>query len=384
MNRIYLDHNATTPVRAEALEAALPYMERHFGNPSSVHWAGSEAREALEEAREDLASLVRAAPREIIFTSGGSESNNLALKGVLEAAGNDRQHLVITAVEHAAVFECAQHLERQGVQVTMVPADSAGIVVPDAIAQAITGDTVLVSAIHANNETGTMLPIGEIGRVCRERGVIFHTDAVQVVGKLPVDLRELPVDLLSISGHKLGALKGIGALFVRGGTALTGQIHGGPQERRRRAGTENVAGAVSLGAAARLATGGVSAHAEEMRRLRDRLWDGIQKSVPDVVQNGHPALCLPNTLNVSFPGADGETVLVGLDLEGVAVSSGSACSTGSLEPSRVLLAMGLDERAALSSVRFSMGAGNTLEEIERTLALIAPIVARARRASAPA
>lgn len=384
MNRIYLDHNATTPVRAEALEAALPYMDRHFGNPSSVHWAGSEAREALEEAREDLALLVGAMPREIVFTSGGSESNNLALKGVLEAAGPERRHLVITAVEHASVFESAQHLERQGVQVTIVPADGAGIVAPGAIAQAITNDTVLVSAIHANNETGTMLPIGEIGRVCRDRGVVFHTDAVQVIGKLPVDLRDLPIDLLSMSGHKFGALKGIGALFVRGGTSLTGQIHGGPQEGRRRAGTENVAGAVSLGAAAGLAARGVSAHTEEMRRLRDRLWDGIQKSVPDVVQNGHPSSCLPNTLNVSFPGADGETVLVGLDLEGVAVSSGSACSTGSLEPSRVLLAMGLDERAALSSVRFSMGAGNTLEEIERTLALIAPVVERARRASAKA
>ncbi len=381
MKRVYLDHNATTPVRSEALEAALPHLTRHFGNPSSFHWAGSVAREAVDTAREQVAALLWAAPLEIVFTSGGTESNNLALKGVLEAQGPERRRIVISAAEHASVYEAARHLEAQGARLTTVPVDGAGRVSAEAVVAAITPDTALVSIHHANNETGTLQPMEAIGRACRERGVPFHTDAVQAAGRIPLDLRVLPVDLLSLSGHKMGGMKGAGALYVRAGTPLAGQTDGGPQERRRRAGTENVVALVALGVASRLALEAISTEPPRLRALRDRLWEGIHARVPAALCNGDHGNCLPNTLNVRFPGADGETLLMGLDLEGVAASAGSACSTGSLEPSRILLAMGLDRSEARGSIRFSLGAGNTDEDVDRVLDLLPPLVARAGEAA---
>ncbi|MDP3939356.1 MAG: cysteine desulfurase family protein [Deltaproteobacteria bacterium] len=381
MKRFYLDHNATTPVLPEALEAALPHLTRHFGNSSSFHWAGSVAREAVDTAREQVAALLCAAREEIIFTSGGTEGNNLALKGVLEAQGGERRHLVISAAEHASVFEAARHLEAQGARLTIVPVDGAGRVSAEAVAAAITPDTALVCIHHANNETGTLQPVEAIGRACRERGVPFHTDAVQAAGRIPLDLRALPVDLLSLSGHKMGGMKGAGVLYARAGAPLVRQTDGGPQERRRRAGTENVAALVALGVASRVALEALPTEPLRLCALRDRLWEGVRARVPDAVRSGDAAHCLPNTLNVRFPGADGETLLMGLDLEGVAASAGSACSTGSLEPSRVLLAMGLDRNEARASIRFSLGPESTDEDVERVIDLLPPLVAGAREAA---
>ncbi len=379
MNRIYLDHNASTPVRPEILEAAFPYLKDQFGNPSSVHWAGSASRVAVDEARERVAAFLGADRDEIVFTSCGSESNNLAIKGVLQKSGASRRHLVVSAVEHPSVLETALELQAQGYRVTVVPVDGRGVLEPEAIAEAITSETGLVSVMFANNETGTILPVARIGEICRERGVPFHTDGVQAVGKIPVDLRALPIDLLSISGHKLNALKGVGALYVGRGISLARQLDGGPHERRRRAGTENVPGIVSLGAAASLAGRDLTTSADLYRKLRDHLWEEINRCIPDVRLNGHPTERLPNTLNVSFLGASGESVLMGLDLEGIAVSSGAACSTGSLSASHTLLAMGLDEQSARSAIRFSLGWGNRSEDISATLDVLPGIVERARR-----
>jgi cysteine desulfurase len=381
VNRIYLDHNASTPVRPEILEAAFPFLKENFGNPSSVHWAGSAARVAVDEARERVAAFLGAEPEEIVFTGGGTESNNLAIKGMLPTGGAGRTHLVVTAVEHPSVLETALDLEERGISVTVVPVDGRGSLKPEAIGEAITPETVLVSAMFANNETGTILPIARIGEICRERGVPFHTDAVQAAGKVPIDLRALPVDMLSISGHKVNAFKGVGALYVRRGTSLGRQLAGGPHERRRRAGTENVPGIVSLGAAAMVAGRDLLPSADVYRKVRDHLWEEVARRIPDVHLNGHPVARLPNTLNVSFLGASGESVLMGLDLEGIAVSSGAACSTGSLHASNTLLAMGVDEESARSAIRFSLGWGNRSEDVEATLAVLPGVVERARRAS---
>jgi cysteine desulfurase len=385
MKRVYLDHNATTPVRPEVLEAALPYLgggpDGRFGNPSSPHLEGSQAREAIEEARERVAALLHAEPAEIVFTSGGTESDGLAIRGALEARGG-RSHLVTTAVEHPAVLEAAARARGAGTRVTILPVDSHGLVDPAGVEAALTPDTALVSVMAANNETGTLLPVAEIAAICRSRGVPFHTDAVQAAGKVTIDLAKLPADLLSISGHKLNAFKGTGALYVRRGTRLARQIDGGPQERRRRAGTENVAGIVALGAAADLAGRDLAPRAEALAAMRDFLWEGIAREVPGARLNGHPERRLPNTLNVRFDGVPAESLLVALDLEGIAVSAGSACSTGSLEPSRVLLAMGLDEGAARASVRFSLGHGTERADIARVLEVLPSAVRRAREARA--
>jgi cysteine desulfurase len=378
VKRAYLDHNATTPVRPEVLEAALPYLRGRFGNASSAHAEGAAAREAVEVAREQVAALIGARPEEIIFTGGGTESDNLALKGVLGAEAARGRHLVITAVEHPAVIETATRLSRDGARVTVLPVDAQGMVDPEGVAAVIRPDTALVSVMTANNETGTILPVTRVGEICRSRGVLFHSDAVQAAGKLPIDVGSLPVDLLSLSAHKLNALKGVGALYVRRGTPLVAQTHGGPQERRRRAGTENVAGIVALGMAARLASEELFPRMEVTQKLRDLLWKGITKEIPDARMNGHPEHRLPNTLNACFPGADGESILMALDLEGIAVSSGSACSSGSIEPSHVLQAMGLDAHAARASIRFSLGWGNTRVEVERVLAVLPGIVRRSR------
>ena len=378
MKRVYLDHNATTPVRPEALEAALPFLSERHGNPSSAVLEGSRAREAVEEGRERVAALLGARPEEIVFTSGGTESDNLALRGAVEAHASDGAHVVITAVEHPAVREAALHAERLGARLTVLRVAADGTIDPAQVEEAIAPDTVLVSAMFANNETGVLFPVETIGALCRERGVLFHTDAVQAVGKVPIGLDSLPIDLLSLSGHKMGAFQGTGALYVRRGVALARQIDGGPQERRRRAGTENVPGIVSLGEAARLAADDLEKRPEQLAALRDRLWEGIRRAIPGARLNGDPVRRLPNTISVAFPGAPGESVLVALDLEGISVSAGSACASGSVEPSPVLRAMGVDDAAARATIRLSLGWSTMPADIDRTIEVLPGVVARVR------
>ena len=382
MRRVYLDHNATTPPRREALDAALPFLSERFGNPSSVSQEGSRARQAVEEGREQLAALLHARPEEIVFTSGGTESDNLAIRGALEAGATRGAHLVITAVEHPAVQEAALHVGRLGARVTVLRVGSDGLIDPVQVEDALASDTVLVSAMFANNETGVLLPVEALGALCRARGVLFHTDAVQALAKVPIDLSVLPIDLLSLSGHKMGAFQGTGALWVRRGTPVARQIDGGGQERRRRAGTENVAGIASLGAAARVAAAEMDTRPAEIAALRDRLWEGIQTAIPDASLNGDPERRLPNTISAAFPGAPGESILVALDLEGIAVSAGSACASGSVEPSPVLRAMGLADAVARSTIRFSLGWNSTAADIERALEVLPGAVARAREGAA--
>ncbi len=382
MTRVYLDHNATTPPRPEALEAALPFLAERSGNPSSASLEGSGAREAVEEGRERLAALLHARPDEIVFTSGGTESDNLAIRGVLESPAPRGAHLIITGVEHPAVREAALHAERLGVRLTVLRVTSEGLIDPAQVEEAIAPDTVLVSAMFANNETGVFFPVETIGALCRERGVLFHTDAVQALAKVPIDVSALPIDLLSLSGHKMGAFQGTGALWVRRGVAIARQMDGGGQERRRRAGTENVGGIVALGAAARVAEEEMEKRPPEIAALRDRLWRGIREAIPDARLNGHPLRRLPNTLSVAFPGAAGESVLVALDLEGIAVSAGSACASGSVEPSPVLRAMGLDDAVARSTIRLSLGWNSTGADVDRALETIPRVVARVREGAA--
>jgi cysteine desulfurase len=381
MRHIYMDHNATTPLREEALVAMLPYLQEEFGNPSSLHSFGRQARKAVETAREQVAVTLGARPREIVFTGCGTESDNQAIKGVAYANRDKGDHLITTQVEHKAVLQACQYLEKQGFRVTYLPVDRYGVVDPDDVARAITGQTVLVSVMFANNEVGTVQPIAEIGRICQERGVTFHTDAVQAVGKLPVDVMELGVDLLSLSAHKFYGPKGIGALYVRQGTKIDPLLHGGHQEWGRRAATENVAGIVGLGKAVELRRGEMAAEADRLAALRERLHAGIAARIDHVYLNGHPTRRLPGTLSLCFDYVEGEGIIMGLDLAGVAVSSGSACTSASLEPSHVLLAMGVRPATAQGSIRFSLGRENTEEDVDRVLDVLPPIVERLRAMS---
>jgi cysteine desulfurase len=378
--RIYLDHNATTPLRDEVLAAMTEALRDRFGNPSSAHAEGSAARAAVERARAQAAALLGAQPAEILLTGGATEANNTALLGVLRARTGAGRHLVTTAVEHPSVEAPAAHLEREGWRVTRVGVDADGRVDADAVVAAIAPDTVLVSVIWANNETGTVQPVERIAARARERGVLVHSDATQAIGKLPVDLRRVPVDLLSLSAHKFNGPKGVGCLFARDGIDFEPLLHGGPQERRRRGGTENVAGVVGLGVACALVQRELGDRIARAARLRDRLWEGIQAKVPRVRRNGSATHGLPNTLNVEFAGAAGEVLLQALDLEGVAVSAGAACASGSIEPSPVLVAMGRTPEAARGSLRFSVGWGVDEAQIDRTLAILPDLVERARGA----
>jgi cysteine desulfurase len=381
MRHIYMDHNATTPLREEALVAMLPYLQEEFGNPSSLHSFGRQARKAVETAREQVAVTLGARPREIVFTGCGTESDNQAIKGVAYASRGKGDHVVTTQIEHKAVLQACQYLEGQGFRVTYLPVDRYGVVDPGDVARAITGQTVLVSVMFANNEVGTVQPIAEIGRICQERGVTFHTDAVQAVGKLPVDVMELGVDLLSLSAHKFYGPKGIGALYVRQGTKIDPLLHGGHQEWGRRAATENVAGIVGLGKAVELRRGEMAAEADRLAALRERLHAGIAARIDHVYLNGHPTRRLPGTLSLCFDYVEGEGIIMGLDLAGVAVSSGSACTSASLEPSHVLLAMGVRPATAQGSIRFSLGRENTEEDVDRVLDVLPPIVERLRAMS---
>ena len=378
MKRIYLDYNATTPVRPEVLEALLPYYRDQFGNPSSVHWAGRQVSGAVEKAREQVATLLNCAPAEVVFLSCGTEADNMALKGTVDALREKGNHIITTTVEHPAVLETCRYLEKTGCRVTYLPVDSDGQLDLAELERAITPQTILISVMWANNETGNIYPIEQIGSIAKARGIRFHTDAVQAVGKLEVDVQKANLDLLALSGHKLGAPKGVGVLYVRRGTRLTSFMHGGHQERNRRAGTHNVAGIVGLGKACELAMAEHEATGVRVRELRDRLEQGIFARIPQVKLNGHPSERLPNTLNVSFAWIEGESLLLNLDMKGIAASSGSACTSGSLEPSHVLGAMCVEVTLAHSSTRFSLGPDTTAADIDYVLEVLPPIVQRLR------
>jgi cysteine desulfurase len=378
--RIYLDYNATTPVDPEVLDAMLPYFSGAFGNASSIHSAGQRGRAAVDSARESVAALLGAKASEIVFTSGGTEADNLALFGVMNSSGETRKHMITTAIEHHAVLNSAQALEKQRVDVTYVPVGRDGIVDPDEICAALRAETALISVMLANNEIGTIQPIEEIGRIAAEQDIYFHCDAVQAAGKLPLDVNRLGVDLLSISAHKIYGPKGVGALYVRTGTELEPIFHGGHHERDRRPGTENVPGIVGLGKAAELATKNLPSHAVQVAALRDK-FESTLLSLPGVRVNGDGARRVPNTCNLSFDAAGGEALVIALDLQGIACSTGAACSSGALEPSHVLTAIGLSPDQARSSLRFSLGRPTTAEEIDRAVEIVPTLVERLRALS---
>ncbi len=381
MRRIYLDHAATTQTHPEVLKAMLPCFTEAFGNPSSVYSYGQEARGAVEKARTKVAELIGARGEEIVFTSGGTEADNLALKGVAYANGHKGNHIVTTSIEHHAVSEVCKFLGRRGFTITYLPVDEHGLVDPDDVRKAITAKTIIISIIHANNEVGTIEPISEIGKIAKEAEVYFHTDAVQAVGHIPVDVDKLKVDLLSISAHKLYGPKGVGALYVRKGTKLMPLMQGGEQEKRRRAGTENVPAIVGLGKAVELAGQEMDKEVERLAGLRDKLITGLLEKIDHIQLNGHPTRRLPNNVNVSVDFVEGESMLLNLDLEGICASTGSACSSASLEPSHVLLALGLSPEQAHGSLRFTLGRENSEEDIERVLDVLPGIIDKLRAMS---
>ena len=373
MQRIYLDHAATTPTDPAVVQAMLPYFTEVYGNPSSVHAFGRESRRSVEAARRQVASAIGAKPSEIYFTNGGTESDNWALKGTAFALQGKGRHIITTAVEHHALLHTCQWLEKQGFAVTYLPVDALGRVNPDDVSSAIRPDTILISVMMANNEVGTLEPVAEIGKIAKSHGILFHTDAVQAIGAVPVQVEDLHADMLSLSGHKFYGPKGIGVMYLRTGVQVDHLLHGGAQERGQRAGTENLPAIVGLGEAIRLCQQRMGDN-ERIAALRDQLQAGILAALPDARVNGDPAHRLPGNLNVCFPDVDGEALLLRLDLAGVGASGGSACTSGSVDPSHVLLAMGLDRDHARSSIRFSLGRDNTEEEIRAVLAILPAIV----------
>ena len=381
MRRVYLDHNATTPVDPAVLEAMLPYFSAEFGNASSIHSYGQQARAAVERARESVAALIGARAADVVFTSGGTEADNLAIFGVVDASRLEHKHVVTTQIEHHAVLNTCQALETRGVEVTYVPVSADGVVDPDDVRRALRPDTLLISVMHANNELGTVQPLEEIGRIAAEADVYFHSDAVQSVGKIPVDVEALGVDLLSLSGHKIFAPKGVGALYVRSGTRMKPMFFGGHHQRDRRPGTENVAAAVGLGKAAEMARAKLPTDSERVAQLRDRLESELESRIPCIRVNGKNARRTPNTTNIAFSYVEGESLVIALDLKGVACSTGAACSSGAVEPSHVLTAIGLPPEEARASLRFSLGAGNTSEDLEFALSVIPEVVEHLRELS---
>lgn len=382
MNRIYLDYAATTPADPQVAQAMKPYFSEKYGNPSSIHSFGQETKAAIEKAREQVAKLIGTKPEEIVFTSGGTEADNFALEGVAFANEKKGNHIITSAIEHHAVTECCEFLKKRGFEITYLPVDKFGVVSLEDVRKAITHKTILVSVMHANNEIGTIEPIDESAKIVKAKGIYFHTDAVQTAGHIPVNVNELGVDLLSISAHKLYGPKGIGALYVRKGTRMVSFLHGGGQENGRRASTENVPGIVGFGMAAELALRDVkNGESKKLLPLRDKLIKGILEKIPDSQLNGHPSLRLPNNVNVSIKYVEGESMLLNLDLQGIAASTGSACSSGSLEPSHVLLAIGLSHELAHGSLRFTLGKYTTEEDIDFVLKVLPEIVNKLRAMS---
>ena len=377
--RIYFDHNATTPVDPEVAEAMARVLVESFGNPSSVHHFGQQAKGVLDEARSSVAALIGGEPSEVVFTSGGTEADNFALRGVAEALEpTGRRHLVASSIEHEAVLNTVKALARRGWRTTLLPVGASGLVDPAALADALADDTAVVSVMHANNEIGTVQPITELARLAHARGALFHTDAVQSVGKIPVDVRALGVDLLALSAHKFNGPKGAGALWIKRGARVAAILTGGKHERNRRAGTENVPAIAGLGLAARLAAAKLSTEPARLAGLRDRLEAQVLARIPGTTLNGAREPRVPNTTNLSFEGIEAESLLIALDLEGIAVSTGSACSSGTLEPSHVLRAMGLPTPRTQSSIRISLGAGNTEAQVDYLLQKLPAVVAKLR------
>jgi cysteine desulfurase len=381
MKRIYLDYAATTPAHPEVVKAMLPFFNDSFGNPSSIYHLGQESRDAIEKSRNAVAGLIGARSDEIVFTGSGSEADNFAIKGVALANHDKGNHIITSTIEHHAVLETCSFLEKQGFAVTYLPVDKYGLVDPDDAKKAITGSTILISIMHANNEIGTIEPVSEIGKIAREAGVYFHTDAVQTTGHVPVDVNKLNADMLSISAHKLYGPKGVGVLYIRKGTSITPFMHGGHQEKGRRASTENVPGIVGLGKAAEIAQQQRDTEAIRITTLRNRLMEGIFSKIEDTRLNGHPELRLPNNINILVNYVEGEAMLLLLDQEGICVSTGSACSSSDLGPSHVLMALGLSPYEAHGSLRFTLGKWTTDEDIDYVLEVFPPIVARLRAMS---
>ena len=381
MKQVYLDNAATTPVDPRVKSAMLPYLDDYYGNPSSVHSAGQAVRTAVEEARGKVAALIGARSDEIFFTSGGTEADNWALKGTAWAKADKGNHIITTAIEHHAVIESCHYLAKHGFDITFVPVDKYGLVDAGDVKKAITPKTILISVMHANNEIGTIQPVAEIGKIARERGILFHVDAVQTVGHLPVNVGDLNVDLLSVSGHKLYGPKGVGALYIKKGVRIDSLFSGGSQERGKRPGTENVPGIIGFGAAAGIAQAEMVAEAERLATLRDRLTAELLSRIPDSHPNGHPALRLPNNVNISFDYVEGESLLLNLDFEGICASTGSACSSSSLEPSHVLLACGKIAEEAHGSLRFSLGKFTESEDIDAVIEALPRIVKKLRAMS---
>ena len=376
--RIYLDHNASTPVHPEVLAEMLPYFSDVYGNPSSVHGFGRDARAAVDVARERVGGFLRARPDEIVFTSGGTESDNFGVKGLAWARGSG--HLITSRVEHHAVLRTCQSLEAQGFGVTYLPVDGDGMVDPDEVRRSLRPDTIGISIMHANSEVGTIQPVTAIGAIAHEAGVPFHVDAVQTYGKVPIDVEAMHIDALSFSGHKIYGPKGIAGLYIRKGTKMVSIQHGGEHERRRRAGTENVPGIVGLGKATEIRARDMKEEGERVSALRGRLWEGIRARVAEVRLNGHPTERLPGTANICYRNVESESIVLGLDLKGIGVSAGSACTAGSVEPSYVLVAMGVPLDWAMGAVRSSLGRSTTAEDVDYVVESVAEVVAKIRRA----
>lgn len=378
MRKVYLDHAATTPLHPEVYSLMCRFMKDTFGNPSSIHSYGQEARKWVEKARQQVASLINADPNEICFTSGGTEADNLAILGTAAARRKKGNHIITSSIEHHAVLDTCKYLEKNGYEVTFLPVDGYGMVDPGDVKKAIRRDTILISIMHANNEIGTIEPIEEIGRIAREHEVVFHTDAVQTAGKIPVDVEALGVDLLTLSSHKIYGPKGVGALYKRKGVRLLPVMHGGGQERKLRSGTENTIGIVGFGKAAEIATRELEVEQERTKRLRDRLVKGVLEKIPEVRLNGHPEKRLPHNANFSFAYVEGESMLLSLDLKGIAASSGSACSSRALQPSHVLTAIGLPYELIHGSLRMTLGRANSEEDVDYVLEVLPEIVTRLR------
>ncbi|MBA4390718.1 MAG: cysteine desulfurase NifS [Syntrophus sp. (in: bacteria)] len=379
MHRVYLDNNATTPIHPDVAAALKPFLDEVFGNPSSIHWGGREAKTSIDKARDQIADMIQAKPAEIIITGSGTESDNYAIKGVAYGQKGRGNHIITTTVEHPGVLNTYRYLEAKGFRVTYLPVDSYGLIDPGDVKKAIGPDTMLISVMYANNETGTLFPIGEIGKIAREEGVLFHSDMVQAMGKVDIDIESLNVDLASFSGHKVYAPKGVGALYMREGLEIDSLIHGGHQEAGRRAGTENVIGIVAFGCACEVTKREMQDQNRRIDDLREKLFKGILERVDRVGLNGHPTLRLPNTLNLAFESVEAESFLIALDLQEIAVSAGAACSAGAIEPSHVLLAMGRPSRVCQSAMRFSLGRENTEDDIDYALSVIPETVNRLRK-----